>query len=108
MFIYNQSENQNTKTVVGDDLFNDTSAEELEFIKLILSKDFDILNDIENVEMSPPSRYHKIQMNRLFREHVGGSFLPYPEADNLYEQMRSGLVIKLSKLKNYFNQQKHK
>ena len=49
MFIYNQSENQNTKTVVGDDLFNDTSAEELEIIKLILSKDFDILNDIENI-----------------------------------------------------------
>ena len=31
--------------------------------------------------------------DRLFRERVGGSFLPFPEADNLYERLRSRLVI---------------
>lgn len=49
----------------------------------------------EHTEISSPSRRHKIQMNRLFRERIGGSFLPFPEVDNLYERIRSKLVIKL-------------
>jgi len=41
-------------------------------------------------------------MNRLFRERVGGSFLPFPEVENLYERVLSKLVIKLkSVLRQY-------
>ncbi|MBQ7363663.1 MAG: hypothetical protein IJW48_04330 [Clostridia bacterium] len=49
----------------------------------------------EDKELPPPSKSHKKRMNRLFRERVGGDFLPFPEADNLYERIRSKLVIKL-------------
>ena len=48
-----------------------------------------------DIEVPPPSKRHKIRMNRLFRERVGGTFLPFPEADNFYERVRSKLVIKL-------------
>ena len=64
--------------------------------------------DIKNVcdkETPPPSKRHKIRMNRLFRERVGGSFLPFPEVDNLYERLRSKLVIKL-KINEFFDHQK--
>ena len=53
------------------------------------------IQKIEDIKIHPPSKRHKIQMNRLFRERVGGSFLPFPEEDNLYEQVRSKLIIKL-------------
>ena len=46
-------------------------------------------------EAYTPSKRHKRRMNRLFRERVGGSYLPYPEMDNLYEMVRSKLVVKL-------------
>ena len=49
----------------------------------------------EDVEIFSPSQRHKIRMNRLFRERVNGSFLPFPEADNFRERIRSELVIKL-------------
>ena len=52
--------------------------------------------EVNNMEIPPPSRRHKIRMNRIFRERVGGSFLPFPEEDNLYERIRSKLVIKLN------------
>lgn len=48
-----------------------------------------------NVEGFIPDRRHKIKMNRLFRERVGGTFLPYPEVDNIFEKIRSHIVIKL-------------
>lgn len=50
---------------------------------------------IKDIEIPPPSKRHKIRMNRLFRERVGGSLLPFPEEDNFYERIRSKLVIKL-------------
>ena len=53
--------------------------------------------EFENLDTSdvpPPSRRHQIRMNRLFRERVGGSFLPFPEADNAFERFRSKIVIK--------------
>ena len=49
---------------------------------------------ISDIELPPPSKRHKIRMNRLFRERVGGSFLPFPEEDNIYEKVRSYFVIK--------------
>ena len=51
--------------------------------------------EISDIEIPPPSRRHKIRMNRLFRERVGGTFLPFPEEDNLYERLRSKVVVKL-------------
>ena len=54
------------------------------------------------MEIPEPSKRHKIRMNRLFRERVGGSFLPFPEVENLYERVLSKLVIKLkSVLRQY-------
>ena len=51
--------------------------------------------EISDIEIPPLSRRHKIRMNRLFRERVGGTFLPFPEEDNLYERLRSKVVVKL-------------
>ena len=51
--------------------------------------------EVEDTEIHQYSRRHKIRMNRIFRERVGGSFLPFPEADNLYERVRSHCILKL-------------
>ena len=56
----------------------------------------------KNMEVLLPSRRYKLKMNRLFRERVGGLFLPYPEVDNIYEKVRSKIVKKLK----YSNQPK--
>ena len=58
--------------------------------------EFDLINEeeINDIELPPPSKRHKIRMNRLFRERVGGSFLPFPEEDTLYERIRSKFIIK--------------
>ncbi|MBQ7376988.1 MAG: hypothetical protein IJW71_01530 [Clostridia bacterium] len=65
----------------------------------------EIEEEIKDMEMPPPSKRHKIRMKRLFRERVGGSFLPFPEEDNLYERVRSKLVIKL-KINQFFDRRK--
>jgi hypothetical protein len=64
---------------------------------LLCFPEFDLTNEekINDIEIPPPSKRHKIRMNRLFRERVGGTFLPFPEVDNFYERVRSKLVIKL-------------
>ena len=54
-----------------------------------------IEEEINDVELPQPSKRHKIRMNRIFRERVGGTFLPYPEADNFYEKVRSKVIVKL-------------
>ena len=51
--------------------------------------------EINDIEISPPSKHHKIRMNRLFRERVGGLFLPFPEVDCFYERARSKIIVKL-------------
>ena len=58
--------------------------------------EFDLIGEeeINDIEVPPPSKRHKIRMNRLFRERVGGSFLPFPEEDTLYERIRSKFIIK--------------
>ncbi|MEE0969699.1 MAG: hypothetical protein U0M06_10040 [Clostridia bacterium] len=64
---------------------------------LLCFPEFDLTNEeeIKDIEVPPPSKRHKIRMNRLFRERVGGTFLPFREADNFYERVRSKLVIEL-------------
>lgn len=76
---------------------------EKEFDKLIelalsdtADEEFDIDDNTEPIEVS---HRHKIRMNRLFRERVGGSFLPYPEVDNIFEKTRSWFVVKLNLVK---------
>ena len=51
--------------------------------------------EIENVEIPPPTERHKKRMNRLFRERLDSTFLPFPEADNAYERARAKIIIKL-------------
>ena len=48
-------------------------------------------------DMDETSRRYKIRSNRMFRERVGGTFLPYPEVDSVFERVRSWFVIRLSK-----------
>ena len=64
--------------------------------------------ETENMEITPSSKQHKRRMNRLFRERVGGAFLPFPEVDNLYERVRSKLVIKLKMNEFFDRRKKHK
>lgn len=80
-----------------DDNVNNTNAtavqDNLELFKQALNDAmFNKEQDIEDVEYTPSQR-HKIRMNRIFRERVGGKFLPYPEADNIFERMRSKIVV---------------
>lgn len=76
---------------------------EKEFDELIKVASSDIFNeglDIDdNTEPVEVSHRHKIRMNRLFRERVGGKFLPYPEVDNVFERTRSWFVVKLNLVK---------
>lgn len=76
---------------------------EKEFEKLIelalsdtADEEFDIDDNTEPIEVN---HRHKIRMNRLFRERVGGKFLPYPEVDNVFERTRSWFVVKLNLVK---------
>ena len=63
--------------------------------------------EIEHMEISPPSKRHKIRMNRLFRERAESSRIPFPEADNLYERVRSKLVTKF-KINEIFDRRKER
>ena len=57
---------------------------------------FNLEEPLDNMELPERSRYHKIEMNRLFRENVGGKFIPYPEVDNFYERLRSKIIVKFN------------
>lgn len=71
-----------------------------ELIEVASSDIFDEGLDIDdNTEPVEVSHRHKIRMNRLFRERVGGKFLPYPEVDNVFERTRSWFVVKLNLVK---------
>ena len=85
---YNQKKRQEETSVNDTDAFDELLVKSLAFFD-------DTELDEVDVEIPSPDRRHKIRMNRLFRERVGGSFLPFPEADNFYERWRSRLVIKL-------------
>lgn len=78
---------------------NLSGSEESENMKLfkraLLEATDKIFEPDGSYEAYTPSKRHKRRMNRLFRERVGGSYLPYPEVDNLYEMVRSKLVVKL-------------
>ncbi len=97
MKIYSKTTNQNVENI-EDDLFEGMSDETREiFMRALFDAEDEEIRKIEeetkDMEIPAPSKRHKIRMNRLFRERVGGSFLPFPEADCLYERVRSKFVI---------------
>ncbi len=97
---YSKIMNHNVESINDANFFENIPNEVRELFKRALSEAVDteiheIEEETEDVEMLSLSRRHKIRMNRLFRERVGGSFLPFPEEDNLYERIRSKLIIKL-------------
>ena len=72
----NLQSNQNTQNSSGDnfELFKRALAEAIEM---------KIRKEEEGIELTAStSRRHKIRMNRLFREYIGSSFIPFPELDN--------------------------
>ena len=101
---------QDAEKINDEDFFEGMSHENRELFKRALFDAMDseireVQEKIKDIEMPPPSKRHKIRMNRLFREHVGGTFLPFPEADNLYERVRSKIVIKF-KINEFFDRRK--
>ena len=66
--------------------------------------DPDGFNSISDEEIKYSVR-HRIRMNRLFRERIRSSFLPFPEVDNFYERARSKVVVKL-KINEFIDRRK--
>ena len=94
------NKNQNTENINDDDFFAGMSPESRALFERALSEAWDselrqIEEDTKNIEIPPPSKRYKVRMNRLFRERVGGSFLPFPEVDCFYERARSKIIVKL-------------
>lgn len=73
MCSYNNGDSE--KISQNKELFKLALAEAME------SKIRNIEEEIEDVEVPQLSIRYKIQMNRLFREQVGGDFIPFPEID---------------------------
>ncbi len=97
---YNKTTNQDNENVNGENFSEVKRNENREYFKRALAEAIDakIREDEEkskDIEIKPPSKRHKIRMNRLCRERIGGSYLPFPEVDNFYEKVRSKLVVKL-------------
>lgn len=77
------------------ELFNKALAEAMDIKMREINKEAE--KEIKNTEKSQTTRRHKIRMNRLFREYVGGPFIPFPTVDNIYERVRSKIIIKLKR-----------
>ena len=95
--------NQNIENT-EDENFLDTTEEEkpdrfdellLEVGKRIFLEAEPDMKDCADVEMPPLTKRHKRRMNRLFRERVGGKFIPHPDVDNFWERLRSRIIVKL-------------
>ncbi len=85
---YSKITNQEVENINNEDFFVGVSNESRELFKRALSEAIDskiriIEEEIKDVELPPPSKRHKMRMNRLFRECIGGASLPFPEEDNL-------------------------
>ena len=82
--------NEDSKNKSVPTWFDGVSNQNKALFKLALAEAMDskicnIESEIKDVEAPPPSIHHKNQMNRLFRERVGGHFIPFTEADDLSE-----------------------
>lgn len=97
---YDKITKQDAENINDEDFFEGISNKNRELFQNVLLETLDLeisdfIEKTNDMEIPPPSKRHKIRMNRMFRERVGGTFLPFPEDDNLYEKIRSKLVIKL-------------
>jgi hypothetical protein len=91
---------ENIEEDEDDDFFASMSKESRErFIRVLFEVEDEKIREInekyKDFERPPPTKRHMIRMNRLFRERVGGTFLPFPEEDCLYERVRSKIIVKL-------------
>ena len=97
---YNKEINHDIENISEIDCFECMSKENLKLFKRALSEAIEAKirkTEEETKDMETPltSKRHKIRMNRLFRERVGGTFIPFPEVDNFHERARSNLIVKL-------------
>ena len=104
---YSKITKRDTENINDEVLSEDMKNENRELFKRALSEAIEskirkIEEETKDMTIPPPSRRHKIRMNRLFRERARSAFLPFPEVDNLYERVRSRLVIKL-KINDFFD-----
>lgn len=53
---------------------------------------------IEDIDMERDDKF-KRKMNRLFREELGSKNIPHPEADNVCERVRSGIICFFKRIK---------
>ena len=53
---------------------------------------------IDTTDVHEPSKRFKLKMNRLFREQVGGNYIPHPEVDSWFERTRSRAVVRWNAL----------
>ena len=61
--------------------------------------------ELEIEGVPEPPRRNKIGMNRICRDHLGSSNIPYPEVDSKYERARSK-IIGMLRIKKYFRRRK--
>ncbi len=95
--------NENTN-LTKEEAFDEMLKQALEEVAKKEAEEFENIDTSEEITYS---RRHKIRMNRLFRERVGGTFLPFPEADNAFERLRSKIVIKF-KINERCDKKKHR
>jgi len=79
---YNKTNNQDVK----DTNLGKEATDNLELFKRALEEALEekickIEEDIKDVQIPHLSKRYKVEMNRLFSEHVGGTFLPFPEEE---------------------------
>ena len=89
---YSKITKQDVGRINDKDFFEGALNEKRELFKRALSEVMDseirkIDQEMKDMEIPPQSKRHKLRINRLFRERVGGSFLSFPEEDNLYERV---------------------
>ena len=95
---HRQKTKQEIEDTEDDDFFVFESDEVRERFLRILWESVDklpIIEEADEPERPPATKRHMLRMNRLFRERFGGSFLPFPEADNFYQRARSKIIVKL-------------
>ncbi|MBQ7333817.1 MAG: hypothetical protein IJW38_05685 [Clostridia bacterium] len=82
---HRETTNRDIENINGEDFFEGLDNREL--FKRAISEALDlkireIVEETKDIEIPPPSKRHKIRMNRLFRERDGGDFIPFPDVDN--------------------------
>ena len=60
-----------------------------------LTKEDEVFNTIEFRDDYKFSDKLKRRMNRFFRIHVGGDYIPHPEVDTQFERIVTKIIIKI-------------